>query len=218
MKYIYVFIGFLLTIQIASASENYSIEGQILETQQDGSKNIIYGATVFVKGTDFGALTDSNGYFYINVLRPGIYLLQISDISHFSKMITVTVSDTNSTSLKIDLEKKAVEKTHVICPDELLHHPGGVGMIKGYIYDNSLKNALAGAVITYKIGENLVGTISKEDGSYLLKMASGTYNLQIQYWRSDMKFITGENFEVTIKKNSTNIKNFYLECDSEPSK
>ena len=84
MKQIFSIVTFFVFSQIAFAQNTGTIKGQLKE---DGVNEAIIGATVFLKGTSYGASTDVDGNFQISSIPEGIYTVAISAVGYDSKEI-----------------------------------------------------------------------------------------------------------------------------------
>ncbi len=52
----------------------------------------VAGATIILKGTTFGTVTDKNGFYKINKINPGTYTLRVSFIGFETQEKSVTYS------------------------------------------------------------------------------------------------------------------------------
>ena len=71
------FVLFSLSIVFAQGS----LKGIVL----DENENAVLSATVAVQGTDKGTITDFDGYYEINNLDPGTYVIRVSYIGYKAK-------------------------------------------------------------------------------------------------------------------------------------
>src|ERR1700730_14757512 len=79
-----IFFFAWLIIPEGHAQETGTIKGKIIEQI---TKQPIAGATVFVKNTQEGAVTDSGGLFTINNISDGSYSLVISNVGFQQKVL-----------------------------------------------------------------------------------------------------------------------------------
>lgn len=70
--------------------------------------------TVQLKGTKKATVTDDNGAFTINNVKPGTYTLQFSLIGHDTKEETITVTADNITQLSVSLSVSNTELAAVV--------------------------------------------------------------------------------------------------------
>lgn len=84
MKQVFSIITFLIFTQTVLAQNTGTIKGQLKE---EGANEAIIGATVFLKGTSYGASTDVDGNFQITAILEGTYTLSISAVGYDSKEI-----------------------------------------------------------------------------------------------------------------------------------
>jgi outer membrane receptor for ferrienterochelin and colicin len=79
------------------------------------TKETLVGASVVIKGTNNGSISDFDGNFMIGDVTAGIYTLQISFVSYNMLELTeVTVEANKSTRLEIDLEPSTVQLQEVV--------------------------------------------------------------------------------------------------------
>ena len=150
-KRIHLFLLALAIGVIQGAAQVTTVRG-IVTTEEDGEP--VIGASVIVKGTALGTVTDVNGRFELSGLPPSATRLLISYISLMAKevaiapQVSVTLkSDTHLldevvvTALGISREKKALGYTaQEVKQDALL--PGK---------DNNLLNSLSGKIAGVRI-------------------------------------------------------------------
>jgi len=145
-KRIHLFLLALAIGVIQGAAQVTTVRG-IVTTEEDGEP--VIGASVIVKGTSLGTVTDVNGRFELNGLPPSATRLLISYISLMAKevaiapQVSVTLkSDTHLldevvvTALGISREKKALGYT----AQEVKQN----ALVQGK--DNNLLNSLSGKI------------------------------------------------------------------------
>lgn len=100
-------IFFLLIIAVnISAQQKYSIKGSVID---QGDRSPISYANVVIKGTTIGTQTDSIGYFSINELKPGAYVLQVSFIGYKTVTTSEYLLTVNDIHLTIEMEEDVNE-------------------------------------------------------------------------------------------------------------
>ncbi len=78
-----------------------TVYGEVLDRK--GSRPISFG-TVIIQGTSAGVVTDTSGQFVISKLRPGSYVLQVSQVGYSPKEIAVKILENTVVDLQILLE------------------------------------------------------------------------------------------------------------------
>lgn len=150
-KRIHLFLLALAIGVIQGAAQVTTVRG-IVTTEEDGEP--VIGASVIVKGTSLGTVTDVNGRFELSGLPPSATRLLISYISLMAKevaiapQVSVTLkSDTHLldevvvTALSISREKKALGYTAQEVKQDAL--------VQGK--DNNLLNSLSGKIAGVRI-------------------------------------------------------------------
>ena len=150
-KRIHLFLLALAIVVIQGAAQVTTVRG-IVTTEEDGEP--VIGASVIVKGTALGTVTDVNGRFELSGLPPSATRLLISYISLMAKevaiapQVSVTLkSDTHLldevvvTALGISREKKALGYTAQEVKQDAL--------VQGK--DNNLLNSLSGKIAGVRI-------------------------------------------------------------------
>ncbi len=136
----------ILCLLIAGFSEikaqTGSISGSVLES---GTRQPVGFATVGIKDSTTGTLTDENGRFRLEKLKPGLYNLQISSVGFQTKLLfEVEASNSKPTELEIELQPSSQElneltvtanpfvrkeespvSVRTIGVDEIQRYPGG---------------------------------------------------------------------------------------------
>jgi outer membrane receptor for ferrienterochelin and colicin len=88
-----------------------AISGQITDAKH---KEPLIGAAVVIRGTTIGAVTDMEGHFRIEGIRPGAYSVSVSYISYQAKTLSdVRVSAGRETVLPIALEDAGITLKNV---------------------------------------------------------------------------------------------------------
>ncbi|SHJ15967.1 iron complex outermembrane recepter protein [Mesonia phycicola] len=89
----------LLTFQLlalAALAQTGNLTGSI----KDANETPILGANISINNTSYGTQTDSNGYFSINNIEEGNYILKISYIGFKTKELPLTI--TSNETLKLE--------------------------------------------------------------------------------------------------------------------
>ncbi len=100
----------LLLSAFTAFSQKGSIKGFIYDKAD--AEGIPY-ANIKVENTDFGAVTDEHGFFYIPNLPVGNYTVKTSYIGYEPQTLEVEVKKGQTVNLKIFIEQKSVELQNV---------------------------------------------------------------------------------------------------------
>jgi hypothetical protein len=123
MKHIH-FHPFIVVLLLSYAFVNpvsaQGTSGKIAGYVYDAINNQpLIGANVLIEGTNIGAATDAEGFFYIINVPPGVYTLRASMIGYSTSRITnVRVSIDLTTDLVFRLHDEAVEMEEVVVTAE----------------------------------------------------------------------------------------------------
>ncbi|MDR2810838.1 MAG: TonB-dependent receptor [Tannerellaceae bacterium] len=109
-----LFLFFLFTIGTPHTmlfAQTGAVGGHVTDAQ---SKEPLIGATVVLQGTATGAVTDADGYFRIEGIRPGAYSLSASYLSYQTdNRAGVEISDGQETIIDIALREANVELQNI---------------------------------------------------------------------------------------------------------
>ena len=100
----------LLTLLVFTASTAFAQRGKIAGTVTDGSTGeTLPGVNILIEGTQQGAVSDADGFYFINNVRPGTYTLRASFIGFISERIAgVRVSTDLTSTINIQMREEAV--------------------------------------------------------------------------------------------------------------
>lgn len=104
MKYKYLFLKLTLFIFLAATSflvVGQTIKGKVIDAQ---TREPMVGTTVLLKETGNSQYVKLDGYFVFKNLKPGEYNLEFRFIAYKTKQIKVSVSDSKTTLLNVELE------------------------------------------------------------------------------------------------------------------
>jgi outer membrane receptor protein involved in Fe transport len=82
----------LFASSFINAGTTGKLAGKVIDSE---TKEPVIGATILLTGTNYGAVADLDGYYYINNISPGIYSVVVTSIGYHK----VTIQ---KTSIKID--------------------------------------------------------------------------------------------------------------------
>lgn len=90
--------NFLILFLISLTSVVYSQEATLSGRIALPDSSMAAGATVILKGTTLGAVTDNNGLYSINKLKPGTYILRFSLLGYETQEKKVVLNNGKNTS------------------------------------------------------------------------------------------------------------------------
>lgn len=102
-------ILFFLTAAIAFA-QDATVRGFV--TDMNSGEPVIF-TNVYLKGTDYGATTDVNGYFSITQIPPGDYTLMVTYLGYDSLSESISLEAGQILNKKLELEKSSIEMQEV---------------------------------------------------------------------------------------------------------
>lgn len=82
----YLFIYFLF-LPAVIFSQEVSISGHI----KVSDNNSVSGATIVIKGTSIGTVTDTKGFYYVKKIKPGTYSLRVSLLGYETQERSITI-------------------------------------------------------------------------------------------------------------------------------
>lgn len=109
MKRFYIFFLFLL-VSVSSFAQNGRISGQILSSDGQPAEQVSVG----IKGTARGAVSDNQGKFTIERVKPGSYTLLVSFVGLATQEKDVEVAAGETVSVSFTLAESANELQEVI--------------------------------------------------------------------------------------------------------
>lgn len=97
----------LFLLSLAALAQNGTIQGRISSQINDSA---IPFATVSIQGTTIGAISDIDGKYIFNNLKPGLYNLEVSSVGFKNKVVfEVEVSNARIATANVQLEELAIE-------------------------------------------------------------------------------------------------------------
>jgi hypothetical protein len=95
-----------------SAQNTGSISGKV---QDKNTQELLIGASVFLEGTNLGALTDADGRFSLKGIPPKSYNLKIQYVGYVTKTVfNIVVTTGNIQTFNIDLEPESKSLNEVV--------------------------------------------------------------------------------------------------------
>jgi outer membrane receptor for ferrienterochelin and colicins len=90
---LYLIVIFLL-IPAAIFSQLANISGHVTLTDSTSGT----GATIVIQGTTLGTVTDKNGFYYIDKIKPGTYTLRVSLLGYETHQVSIAIQKGNNNS------------------------------------------------------------------------------------------------------------------------
>ncbi len=129
LKDVFLMTVFSLWLPLAAVAQTGQVEGRITDAQ---SGQPLRDVNITLEGTDFGAATTKDGYFFIEAVPAGEYTLVVDRIGYQKVSRKIVISPNKVTKLflsmsvePIALDEIVVERDHLIGdPERLFHIPG----------------------------------------------------------------------------------------------
>lgn len=83
-RFLFIYFIFLPSV---ICSQEVSISGYVTVTDSSS----VTGATIVIKGTTLGTVTDKKGFYYINKIKPGTYTLRVSHLGYETLERSITI-------------------------------------------------------------------------------------------------------------------------------
>jgi TonB-linked SusC/RagA family outer membrane protein len=107
----YQVVGSLIIITRAEmVVETFPIKGKVLSNRGDA----LPGASLLLKGTTRGVVTNADGEFTMDGLKEGTYKLIVSYVGHATKEVQVTVPQRDAVSILLQEEMSALDEVVVV--------------------------------------------------------------------------------------------------------
>lgn len=113
MKKIHLSILFLfLLFSFNMMAQNASIRGKVIDAENG---EVLIGATIMIKGTTIGTITDMDGNYSLNHLKPGEYTLVCQYVSFAPKTITdIKIADGKVHLINVNLKPLSLGLKEVV--------------------------------------------------------------------------------------------------------
>lgn len=98
------------TITFAQKNEYGSIKGIVSTADGKAAESV----TVIIKNTPQGTVTDEKGYFELNKIKPGAYIVYTSLMGYSDREIAVTIKPNDTVELEIQLQHTYAELRNII--------------------------------------------------------------------------------------------------------
>ena len=136
MRFILIFL-FLITQSVAQST---MISGFISDSS---SGEALIGANVILQETGQGMATDINGYYIIQDIVPGNYVLMVSYVGFSLRKEKLSISDRQSIKLNIALSEEVVELSQVEVTAEQIQRKANIQPSKINLSPRMMKAAPA---------------------------------------------------------------------------
>jgi hypothetical protein len=139
---------------------------QILGTVIDAATGEpLISATVYVRETEQGAVTELDGNFAIRNMEPGTYTLQVSYVSYATKIITdVEIGQGETVRLNVSLDASSTQMEDVIVTAEVMKN-NEAGLLRERQKSISFNDAISIEAISQSGGSNAADALSKVTGA-----------------------------------------------------
>lgn len=164
----------LLGASQAIAAGSGTIQGKVLDK---GTKGALPGANVLVKGTSVGAATDLNGNFVIGNAPAGEQTLVVSYVGYSPLSEKVDVRPSETATLTIYLEPKAVKGKTVVVTAQAV---GQLQTINQQLASNKIANFVSSEKMKQLPDITLAESIGRLPGVSLARYAGQGYGLIIR--------------------------------------
>ncbi len=95
-----ILLYFVLFLSLIGPAFSQNLTGFVLDSI---TKNPLIGATVRLEGTNYGALTNKEGKFFLTKIKKGKYSLVVSYVGYYTKRLVVTVPTNDTLTILLGL-------------------------------------------------------------------------------------------------------------------
>lgn len=108
----FALLSLIVLSNIAFAGTTGKLAGKVTDSQ---TGEPVVGATILIQGTSMGAATDVNGYYYVDYIPPGNYVVEISAVGYQKTIVkAVPIKIDLTFTLDVKLDPKAVSTKEVV--------------------------------------------------------------------------------------------------------
>ena len=151
-----------------------SIEGSVKDAQ---TGHPLPAATVFLKGTSFGASTDLNGRYEIRDVPPGTYTFRVSYVGYKTREIRVTLAEGEKARREFKLEPVGVQGKNVLVTAQA---SGQAQAINQELSSDNIISAVSAAKIRQLPDENAAESVGRLPGVFVLRSGGEGYAVVIR--------------------------------------
>jgi outer membrane receptor for ferrienterochelin and colicins len=102
-------VSYLLFIPSVIFSQGVKLSGRVT----DGDTTVVAGATISIVGTTYGTVTDKSGYYNINKIEPGTYIIRASFVGYETREETVNIHN-DITRVNFSLKEANIDLNEVV--------------------------------------------------------------------------------------------------------
>lgn len=146
-----------------SAQSKATLTGTIKDQQ---SGDALIGATVFLKETNQGAITDFDGNYRVNAIEPGTYTIAVSYLGYQSQEETLTITAGESATKNFKLSYKGITTQEVVISAQA---EGQIASINQQLADNTIKNIVSAKKIQEIPNANAAEAIGRVSGVSIVR-------------------------------------------------
>ena len=107
MRYVNLFLTIFLS---CSLHAQYSLQGKI--SNSDGES--LEFAVVYLENTRFAGVTNSQGYYVIDSIPPGSYVVKVSHTSYFTEETTIDIKENNRLDIVMDKSAIVLDQLNIV--------------------------------------------------------------------------------------------------------
>ena len=173
----------LLILNVLNIYGQGTLKGTVIDSL---TADQIKGAKIILTGTNFNAVSDVNGEFYLSGIPAGEYILNAYYLAYNEKKILVTIKSGEILKLSIDLLPDIKIGNEISLSDQSKSQAEEINL---QINSNAIKNVIAGKKLHDMPEENFPTSLSRLPGvsilyklipSFLIfKLGGGTFNNNI---------------------------------------
>ena len=110
MKKIFIyFIVFVSTMDLVAQPRNTQVEGYVFSENKP-----LVGANIIIVGTTIGAVTNKDGYYQLNNLPKGNFILKASFIGYKSQTVEVKLKGHHTSQINFDLKEDELNLEQIV--------------------------------------------------------------------------------------------------------
>ncbi|MGE5499330.1 MAG: TonB-dependent receptor, partial [Syntrophothermus sp.] len=174
-------VRMLLLFFILSSTLTFA-QGSLHGVMTDSTTNsTLVGASVFIKGTSLGAVTDIEGEYKVPRIPAGKYRIRISYIGYRTREADVTIREDQTTELSLKLQPDYIEGQTVVVTGQYM---GQAAAINQQINSNTIINVVSEEKIQELPDANAAESIGRLPG-VSLQRSGGEANKVVMRGMSD---------------------------------
>ena len=140
-------------------SQNYTLSGYVKDRD---SGDLLIGANVYIEGTSIGSSTDKDGFYKLENLKDGIYIIKASYIGYKTDTDSISISGEDlDTNLDFNLNYTTIEGNEVVVTAQA---KGQMDAINKQLNSKSLVNIISSDRIQELPDANAAETVARVPG------------------------------------------------------